>query len=93
KLMVFYERASGSRMHAAFFRPGGVHQDLPDELISDIGKWIDPFLKSVDDLDRLLTDNRIFKLRNVDIGQISESDAWGLGFSGVMVRGSGAAWD
>ncbi|RWG24670.1 MAG: NADH-quinone oxidoreductase subunit D, partial [Mesorhizobium sp.] len=77
KLMVFYERASGSRMHAAFFRPGGVHQDLPDELISDIGKWIDPFLKSVDDLDRLLTDNRIFKLRNVDIGQISESDAWG----------------
>ncbi|TIR82308.1 MAG: NADH-quinone oxidoreductase subunit D, partial [Mesorhizobium sp.] len=69
------------------------HQDLPDELISDIGKWIDPFLKSVDDLDRLLTDNRIFKLRNVDIGQISESDAWGLGFSGVMVRGSGAAWD
>ncbi|TIR41124.1 MAG: NADH-quinone oxidoreductase subunit D, partial [Mesorhizobium sp.] len=68
KLMVFYERASGSRMHAAFFRPGGVHQDLPDELISDIGKWIDPFLKSVDDLDRLLTDNRIFKLRNVDIG-------------------------
>ncbi|CDX46976.1 NADH-quinone oxidoreductase chain D (NADH dehydrogenase I, chain D) (NDH-1, chain D) [Mesorhizobium sp. ORS 3359] len=93
KLMVFYERASGSRMHAAYFRPGGVHQDLPPDLIDDIGKWIDPFLKSVDDLDRLLTDNRIFKLRNVDIGQISEKDAWGWGFSGVMVRGSGAAWD
>lgn len=93
KLMVFYERASGSRMHAAYFRPGGVHQDLPPDLIDDIGKWIDPFLKSVDDLDRLLTNNRIFKLRNVDIGQISERDAWGWGFSGVMVRGSGAAWD
>ncbi|MBZ9822170.1 NADH-quinone oxidoreductase subunit D [Mesorhizobium sp. CA4] len=93
KLMVFYERASGSRMHAAYFRPGGVHQDLPPDLVEDIGKWIDPFLKSVADLDRLLTNNRIFKLRNVDIGQISEADAWGWGFSGVMVRGSGAAWD
>jgi NADH-quinone oxidoreductase subunit D len=93
KLMVFYERASGSRMHAAYFRPGGVHQDLPLDLVEDIGKWIDPFLKSLGDLDRLLTDNRIFKLRNVDIGQISETDAWGWGFSGVMVRGSGAAWD
>ncbi|TPK79958.1 NADH-quinone oxidoreductase subunit D [Mesorhizobium sp. B2-4-13] len=93
KLMVFYERASGSRMHAAYFRPGGVHQDLPPDLITDIGNWIDPFRKTVDDLDRLLTDNRIFKLRNVDIGQISQSDAWAWGFSGVMVRGSGAAWD
>ncbi|TPM90164.1 NADH-quinone oxidoreductase subunit D [Mesorhizobium sp. B2-1-3A] len=93
KLMVFYERASGSRMHAAYFRPGGVHQDLPPDLIADIGNWIDPFLKTVDDLDRLLTDNRIFKLRNVDIGRISQDEAWGWGFSGVMVRGSGAAWD
>ncbi|AGB45266.1 NADH dehydrogenase I, D subunit [Mesorhizobium australicum WSM2073] len=93
KLMVFYERASGSRMHAAYFRPGGVHQDLPPDLITDVGNWIDPFRKTVDDLDRLLTDNRIFKLRNVDIGQISQSDAWAWGFSGVMVRGSGAAWD
>src|SRR4051794_9706442 len=58
KLMVFYERASGSRMHAAYFRPGGVHQDLPPDLTADIGNWIDPFLKTVDDLDRLLTDNR-----------------------------------
>ncbi|TIV39955.1 MAG: NADH-quinone oxidoreductase subunit D [Mesorhizobium sp.] len=93
KLMVFYERASGSRMHAAYFRPGGVHQDLPQKLVEDIGKWIDPFLKSIDDLDALLTDNRIFKQRNVDVGAISLDDAWALGFSGPMVRGSGAAWD
>ncbi|MBN9250068.1 MAG: NADH-quinone oxidoreductase subunit D [Mesorhizobium sp.] len=93
KLMVFYERASGSRMHAAYFRPGGVHQDLPQKLIEDIGKWIDPFLKSVDDLDALLTPNRIFKQRNADIGVVSLEDAWAWGFSGVMVRGSGAAWD
>ena len=93
KLMVFYERASGSRMHAAYFRPGGVHQDLPDQLVEDLGKWIDPFLKSVDDLDDLLTENRIFKQRNVDIGVVKLEDAWARGFSGVMVRGSGAAWD
>ena len=93
KLMVFYERASGSRMHAAYFRPGGVHQDLPEKLIEDIGKWIDPFLKSLDDLDNLLTPNRIFKQRNVDIGVVSLEDAWAWGFSGVMVRGSGAPWD
>ncbi|GHC60360.1 NADH-quinone oxidoreductase subunit D [Limoniibacter endophyticus] len=93
KLMVFYERASGSRMHAAYFRPGGVHQDLPDQLVEDIGKWIDPFLQIVQDLDDLLTPNRIFKQRNVDIGVVSLEDAWALGFSGVMVRGSGAAWD
>jgi NADH-quinone oxidoreductase subunit D len=93
KLMVFYERASGSRMHAAYFRPGGVHQDLPEELVVDIGGWIEPFLKTVDDLDSLLTGNRIFKQRNVDIGVVSLEDAWAWGFSGVMVRGSGAAWD
>ena len=93
KLMVFYERASGSRMHAAYFRPGGVHQDLPDRLVEDIGKWVGPFLKAVDDLDALLTENRIFKQRNVDIGVVSLDDAWARGFSGVMVRGSGAAWD
>lgn len=93
KLMVFYERASGSRMHAAYFRPGGVSQDLPDKLVEDIGNWIDPFLKALDDLDELLTENRIFKQRNVDIGVVSLEDAWAWGFSGVMVRGSGAAWD
>jgi NADH-quinone oxidoreductase subunit D len=93
KLMVFYERACGARMHAAYFRPGGVHQDIPEKLVEDIGKWIDPFLKTVDDLDNLLTGNRIFKQRNVDIGVVSLDDAWAWGFSGVMVRGSGAAWD
>jgi len=93
KLMIFYERASGSRMHAAYFRPGGVHQDLPPQLIEDIGAFCDPFLKVVDDIDTLLTGNRIFKQRNVDIGVISLEDAWKWGFSGVMVRGSGAAWD
>ena len=93
KLMVFYERASGSRMHAAYFRPGGVHQDLPEKLVRDIGKWCDEFPKMIDDIDTLLTENRIFKQRNVDIGIISLEDAWNWGFSGVMVRGSGAAWD
>ena len=93
KLMVFYERASGSRMHAAYFRPGGVHQDLPPKLVDDIGAFCDPFLKVVDDLDELLTGNRIFKQRNVDIGVVSLEDCWKWGFSGVMVRGSGAAWD
>jgi NADH-quinone oxidoreductase subunit D len=93
KLMVFYERASGSRMHAAYFRPGGVHQDLPPKLVDDIGAFCDPFLKVVDDLDELLTGNRIFKQRNVDIGVVSLEECWKWGFSGVMVRGSGAAWD
>ncbi len=93
KLMVFYERASGSRMHAKYFRIGGVHQDLPPELIDDIYNWCDPFLKVLDDLDRLLTGNRIFKQRNVDIGVVSLEDCFRWGFSGVMVRGSGAAWD
>jgi NADH-quinone oxidoreductase subunit D len=93
KLMIFYERASGSRMHAAYIRPGGVHQDLPAKLVEDIGAFCDPFLKVVDDIDNLLTGNRIFKQRNVDIGVVSLDDAWKWGFSGVMVRGSGAAWD
>jgi NADH-quinone oxidoreductase subunit D len=93
KLMVFYERASGSRMHAAYFRVGGVHQDLPEKLIDDIWAFCDPFLTVCDDLEELLTDNRIFKQRNVDIGVVKLADAWAWGFSGVMVRGSGAAWD
>ena len=93
KLMVFYERACGARMHSAYFRPGGVHQDIPPELVEDIGKWCDPFLNTMKDLDDLLTGNRIFKQRNVDIGVVDLDDAWAWGFSGVMVRGSGAAWD
>lgn len=93
KLMVFYERASGSRMHAAYFRVGGVHQDLPPELVQDIYDFCDPFLKVCDDIEGLLTHNRIFKQRNVDIGVIGLDEALSWGFSGVMVRGSGAAWD
>ncbi len=93
KLMVFYERASGSRMHAKYFRIGGIHQDLPEKLVEDIAAWIDPFLKVVDDIDTLLTGNRIFKQRNVDIGVVSLEDCFAWGFSGVMVRGSGATWD
>ena len=93
KLMVFYERASGSRMHANYFRPGGVHQDLPPKLIDDIWAFCDPFLQVCDDLDNLVMENRIFKQRNVDIATVSLADAWDWGFSGVMVRGSGAAWD
>jgi NADH-quinone oxidoreductase subunit D len=93
KLMIFYERASGSRMHAAFFRPGGVHQDLPQALIDDIELFCDPFLKVLDDLEGLMTGNRIYMQRNADIGVVSLEDAWKWGFSGVMIRGSGAAWD
>ncbi|TIW96196.1 MAG: NADH-quinone oxidoreductase subunit D [Mesorhizobium sp.] len=93
KLMVFYERASGARMHANYFRIGGVHQDLPPKLLDDIGAFCDPFLKVCDNLDDLLTGSRIFKQRNVDVGVIGLDDAWAWGFSGVMVRGSGAAWD
>jgi NADH-quinone oxidoreductase subunit D len=93
KMMAFYERASGSRLHAAYFRIGGVHQDLPSKLIDDIEAFCDPFLKVCDDIEGLLTDNRIFKQRNVNVGVVSLKDAWAWGFSGVMVRGSGAAWD
>src|SRR5262249_28505496 len=93
KLMVFYERASGARMHANYFRVGGVHQDLPPDLIEDIAAFCDPFLKFCDDLEGLLTESRIFKQRNVDIGVVSLDDAWAWGFSGVLIRGSGAAWD
>jgi len=93
KLMVFYERASGSRMHAAYFRPGGVHQDLPPKLIDDIEAFCIHHPKVLDDIEVLLTENRIFKQRNVDIGVISLKDVFAWGMSGVMVRGSGAAWD
>ncbi|MFL2794327.1 MAG: NADH-quinone oxidoreductase subunit D [Paracoccaceae bacterium] len=93
KLMIFYERACGARLHAAYFRPGGVHQDLTKELLEDIDSWAVEFPKVIDDIDALLTENRIFKQRNVDIGVVSEDDIQRYGFSGVMVRGSGLAWD
>lgn len=93
KLMIFYERVSGSRMHAAYFRPGGVHQDLPAGLAEDIRAFCGQFPKVIDDIEGLLTNNRIFKQRNVNIGVVSLEDALAWGFTGVMLRGSGAAWD
>ena len=93
KLMVFYERACGSRMHANYFRPGGVHQDLPPKLLADLADWCEQFPEKLQDIETLLTENRIFKQRNVDIGVVSAQDCHERGFSGVMVRGSGLAWD
>ncbi|ARJ68503.1 NADH-quinone oxidoreductase subunit D [Paracoccus contaminans] len=93
KLMVFYERASGARLHAAYFRPGGVHQDLPPALLDDIDDWAVHFPRVINDLDTLITENRIFKQRTVDIGVAKEQDCLDWGYSGVMVRGSGLAWD
>ncbi|WP_323042124.1 NADH-quinone oxidoreductase subunit D [Gemmobacter sp.] len=93
ELMVFYERACGARLHAAYFRPGGVHQDLTPQLLEDIDAWAEKFPKLLDDLDGLLTENRIFKQRTVDIGVVTADEAIAWGFSGVMVRGSGMAWD
>jgi NADH-quinone oxidoreductase subunit D len=93
KLMVFYERASGSRMHAAYFRVGGVHQDLPPALIDDIDAWCDQFPQKMQDIETLITGNRIFKQRNADIGVVTKEEAFQWGFSGVMVRGSGIQWD
>ena len=93
KLMVFYERACGSRLHAAYFRTGGVHQDLEDNLIEDIYNFCDPFLKVLNDLEGLLTDNRIFKQRNVDVGIVTKQDVLDWGLTGVMARGSGYHWD
>ncbi|WP_425039688.1 NADH-quinone oxidoreductase subunit D [Primorskyibacter sp. S187A] len=93
KLMCFYERACGARLHAAYFRPGGVHQDLPQDLLDDIVEWANDFPRVIADIDGLLTENRIFKQRNADIGVVSEQDIQDYGFSGVMVRGSGLAWD
>tara|TARA_B100002052_G_scaffold140235_1_gene128511 strand:- start:42 stop:1217 length:1176 start_codon:yes stop_codon:yes gene_type:complete len=92
-LMTFYERVSGSRLHANYFRTGGVHQDLPRGLADDIGKFCQNFPKVINDLETLLTDNRIFKQRNVDIGVVSKQDALDYSFSGVMLRGSGIPWD
>jgi len=93
KLMEFYERASGARLHAAYFRPGGVHSDLPAGLADDIRGWAAQFPARVDDLEHLLTENRIFKQRTVDIGIISAADAIDWGLTGPMLRASGIAWD
>ncbi len=92
-LMEFYERVCGARLHAAYFRPGGVSQDLPAGLADDMLKFVDHFPKILDDIESLLTENRIFKQRTVDIGVVSKADALAWGFSGPMVRGSGIPWD
>ncbi|WP_020398872.1 NADH-quinone oxidoreductase subunit D [Kordiimonas gwangyangensis] len=93
KLMEFYERASGSRFHAAYFRPGGVHQDLPDGLLEDIMAWTETYPQMIADMEALLVDNRIFKQRNVDIGSFTAEEALAWGFSGPMLRSTGLAWD
>ncbi len=92
-MMGFYEKVSGSRMHAAYIRPGGVHQDLPKGLLEEIKIFAQGFSKKIDDMENLLTDNRIFKQRMVDVGIVSKEQAIDWGFSGPMIRGSGIAWD
>ncbi|MEO0441479.1 MAG: NADH-quinone oxidoreductase subunit D [Pseudomonadota bacterium] len=89
----FFERASGARMHSAWFRPGGVHQDVPLKLLTDMADWLDEFPTLFEDAMSLVVDNRIFKQRNVDIATVSKDDAVRWGFSGPMIRGSGIAWD
>ncbi len=89
----FFERASGARMHSAWFRPGGVHQDVPLKLLTDMADWLDEFPTLFEDAMSLVIDNRIFKQRNVDIATVSKEDAVRWGFSGPMIRGSGIAWD
>ncbi len=93
KMLEFYERTSGARFHSAYIRPGGVHQDIPDGLLEDIDAFCNGFGQYIDDVEGLLTENRIWKQRTVDIGVISKEDALAWGFSGPMLRGSGVAWD
>jgi NADH dehydrogenase I D subunit len=93
KLMEFYERISGARMHAAYFRPGGVHADLPKGLLSDIHIFKEQFKTRLVEIEEMLTENRIWKQRLVDIGVVNLKDALNWGFSGVMLRGSGLEWD
>jgi NADH-quinone oxidoreductase subunit D len=93
RLMEFYERVSGARMHAKYFRPGGVARDMPAGLTEDIAAWLETFPKILDDIERLLNDNRIFRQRTVDIGVVSAEEAVDLGFTGPMLRASGLPWD
>jgi NADH dehydrogenase (ubiquinone) Fe-S protein 2 len=93
KLMEFYERVCGARMHAAYIRPGGVSQDLPVGLCDDIYLFTQQFASRIDEIEEMLTNNRIWKQRLVDIGVVTEEQAMNWGFSGVMLRGSGIAWD
>jgi len=92
-MMEFYERVSGARLHAAYIRPGGVAQDMPAGLVEDMHTFLDQFPARIDDIEKMLTDNRIFKQRTVDIGVVSKEQAINWGFTGPMLRGSGVAWD
>lgn len=92
-IMGFYEKASGARMHAAYFRPGGVQHDIQQELLDEIHDFVTRFPTIIDDIESLVTHNRIFKQRTVDIGVINKKDAIAWGLSGPMLRGSGVAWD
>ncbi len=93
KMMEFYERVSGARMHAAYFRPGGVHQDMPAGMAEEIYAYCDRVGKVIDDIESLLTQNRIFKQRNVDVGPVTPEDAIDWGFTGIMLRSAGVPWD
>lgn len=93
KILEFYERASGARFHSAYIRPGGVHQDIPAGMENDIAAFVEGFAQYIDDVDNLLTENRIFRQRMVDIGVVTADEAMDWGFSGPMLRGSGIAWD
>ncbi len=93
KMMEFYERVSGARLHSAYFRPGGVAQDLPAGLLEDIAAFVERFGPMIDDMEGLLTDNRIFKQRLVDVGVVTKDEAMDWGFTGPMLRGSGVPWD
>ena len=93
KLMSFYEAVSGARLHAAYYRIGGVHQDIPEQTLNDIADWSKGFHKIINDIEGLLDENRIFKQRTVDIGVVSKKEALDWGFTGPMLRGSGVVWD
>lgn len=93
KLMEFYERVSGARLHAAYVRPGGVAFDLPHGLLNDIFMWATQFSSRVDEIEEVVTGNRIWKSRTIDIGKVTAQQALDYSFSGVMLRGSGVAWD
>lgn len=93
KLMEFYERVSGARMHAAYVRPGGVAFDMPHGLLDDIFKWATQFSSRVDEIEEVVTGNRIWKGRTIGIGKVTAQEALDYSFSGVMLRGSGVPWD
>lgn len=93
KLMEFYERVSGARLHANYVRPGGVSFDLPHGMLDDIFRWATQFSSRVDEIEEVVTGNRIWKARTVDIGPVTAQQALDYGFSGVMLRGSGVPWD